>query len=247
MKYSSIIASIKLQMKFNKPVICTISMRDKNKIALQSDLLGLNDFDILNILALTGDPINMSDQPHSKGVFKNNSNLLLKIIKSFNEGIDFSSKPFKIIPKKIYAFSVSNAYAKNYNSIKKKMISKISNYSCGIITQPIFDIENSKKLITIFNEARAEFNDDRKDTQLILGIFPITKFRTAQFLSSHVPGIFVPDSWMLKLSEAKKVSEKKEFEVGLDLSKTLFEEIKKIHPKIHLMTANHFDIANKIL
>jgi 5,10-methylenetetrahydrofolate reductase len=247
MKYSSTIASIKIQSELKKPVICTISMRDKNKIALQSDLLGLNDFDVTNILALTGDPTKMSDQPHCKGVFEGNSNLLLQIIKSFNEGIDFSSKPFSITPKHINAFSVSNAYAKNYNIIKKKMVSKISNYTNGIITQPVFDIQNAKKLIEIFNEARSEFNDERKECQLILGIFPIVRFRTAQFLSAHVPGIFVPDNWMLELSNAKKISEEKEFEMGLELSQSLFKDIEKIHPKIHLMTANHFDIANKIL
>jgi 5,10-methylenetetrahydrofolate reductase len=247
LKYSSTLASVKLQSTFSKPVICTLSMRDKNKIALQSDLLGLNDFDVTNILALTGDPAKMSDQPHTKGVFEGNSNLLLQIVKSFNEGIDFASKPFKTQPKSINAFTVSNAYAKNFNSIKKKMVSKISNYSCGIITQPVFDVESAKNLLTIFEESLKEFDDERSQCQLVLGVFPITKFRTAQFLSSHVPGIFVPDSWLSNLSQAKKVSEEKEFEVGLSMSLELFNDIKKIHPKIHLMTANNFDIANEIL
>jgi 5,10-methylenetetrahydrofolate reductase len=52
-------------------------MRDKNKIALQSDLLGANDFNIRTILALTGDSAKISDQPNSKGVFEGDSSLLL--------------------------------------------------------------------------------------------------------------------------------------------------------------------------
>ena len=64
---------LKLQQEFNKPVIATMSMRDRNKIALQSDLMGANDFDVRAILALTGDPAKMSDQPHAKGVFEANS------------------------------------------------------------------------------------------------------------------------------------------------------------------------------
>jgi methylenetetrahydrofolate reductase (NADPH) len=247
MKYSSTIASIKLQSKFNKPVICTLSMRDKNKIALQSDLLGLNDFDVTNILALTGDPTKLSDQPHAKGVFEGNSSLLLQIIKSFNEGLDFSSKPFNIKPKTINGFSVVNSHAKNFNTLKKKMFDKVSNYSCGIITQPVYDIENAKKLLEIFDEVISTFDDERKNAKLILGVFPITKFRTAQFLSAHVPGIFVPDDWISKLSSAKSISDQKEIEIGLEMSKELFEDIKKLHPKIHLMTANNFDIADKII
>jgi methylenetetrahydrofolate reductase (NADPH) len=247
MKYSSTIASIKLQSKFNRPVICTLSMRDKNKIALQSDLLGLNDFDVTNILALTGDPTKLSDQPHAKGVFEANSSLLLQIIKSFNEGLDFSSKPFNIKPKTINGFSVVNSHAKNFNTLKKKMFDKVSNYSCGIITQPVYDVENAKKLLEIFEEVVSTFDDERKNAKLILGVFPITKFRTAQFLSAHVPGIFVPDDWISKLSSAKSISDQKEIEIGLEMSKELFEDIKKLHPKIHLMTANNFDIADKII
>ena len=82
LKYNAMFASVKIQQKFNKPVIATMSMRDKNKIALQSDLLGGNDFDIRAVLALTGDPASMSDQPRAKGVFESNSTMLLEIINS---------------------------------------------------------------------------------------------------------------------------------------------------------------------
>ena len=68
LRYNSLFAALKLQQEFEKPVIATMTMRDRNKIALQSDLLGANDFDVRAILALTGDPAKMSDQPNSKGV-----------------------------------------------------------------------------------------------------------------------------------------------------------------------------------
>jgi 5,10-methylenetetrahydrofolate reductase len=71
--------------------------------------------------------------------------------------------------------------------------------------------------------------------------------RTAQFLASHVPGINVPKCWIEELRLASKDGTQKEFEVGLALSKELFEDIKKLHPKIHLMTANNFTLANELL
>jgi 5,10-methylenetetrahydrofolate reductase len=247
LKYSALMASIKIQSEFDKPVICTMSMRDRNKIALQSDLLGANDFDIRAILALTGDPASMSDQPHTKGVFEGNSTLLMQMIQSFNTGMDFAGKPFKESPKPIYTYAVSNSYAKNFKTIEKKLYQKVKNYSVGIITQPVFDIDIAKKLIEIFDSAKSEFSDDRAKSQLILGVFPIVRLRTAQFLASHVPGIYVPDEWIEKLTSANKISEEEERKVGLELSKNLLADIQALHPKVHLMTANNFDLANELL
>ena len=70
LKYNSLFGALRLQQHFNKPVIATMSMRDRNKVALQSDLLGANDLDIRTILCLTGDPASASDQPKVKGVFE---------------------------------------------------------------------------------------------------------------------------------------------------------------------------------
>ena len=247
LKYNSLFAAVKLQKEFNLPCIATMSMRDRNKIALQSDLLGCNDFDVRAILALTGDPANMSDQPHTKGVFESNSNMLLEIINSFNNGMDYSGKPFKTKPKHISSFAVINSYAKSFKTLEKKMTKKIKNKAVGIITQPVYDIKNAKQLKESFQSAKSNFNDSRNESELILGIFPITKLRTAQFLSSHVPGIHVPDMWIDELTKAAKIGVEEEYKIGMKLSSELFNEVKKYHPKIHLMTANKFDIAAELL
>ena len=83
LKYNALFGALRLQNAFNKPVISTMSMRDRNKVALQSDLLGANEHDLRAILCLTGDPASASDQPSLKGVFEGNSTLLLDIIKCF--------------------------------------------------------------------------------------------------------------------------------------------------------------------
>ena len=246
LKYNSIIAAFKLQQKFNKKVIATVSMRDRNKIALQSDLLGANDLDVTNILALTGDPAKMSDQPNTKAVVEGSSILLLDIIRAFNNGMDYAGKEFKIKPKTITAFSVSNSFAKNFSSLEKKIYKKIKHCSTAIITQPIFDIEIAKKLLEIRDNVRSEFNDERNKAEIIFGFFPITKLKTAQFLHAHVPGIYVPESWIEKLIKAKKIGEEEEHKVGLELSRNLFQTLLKIHPKIHIMTANRFEIVKEL-
>lgn len=247
LKYNALFAAVKLQNEFNKPCIATMSMRDRNKIALQSDLLGANDFDVRAILALTGDPAKMSDQPHAKGVFESNSNMLLKIIKSFNFGMDFAGRPFKHAPKEIYPFAVTNSYAKSFRSLEKKMHKKINEGAVGIISQPLYDIENAKQLLESFENAKDGVAEDKKDSQLIFGVFPITKLRTAMFLSAQVPGIHVPQNWIDALEAAHKISEEEEYKVGMELNRKLLNDIQKLHPKVHLMTANKFDLANELL
>jgi len=238
LKYNSLFAAKMLQDRFNKPVIATMSMRDRNKIALQSDLLGANEVDVRAILALTGDPANLSDQPHTKGVFEADSSLLLDIISAFNSGMSYAGKPFKDAPKQIYPFAVINSYAKNPKTLQKKMIKKAKHGAKGIITQPVYNLENAKQLLELKGDL---------DTELILGIFPITKLRTAQFLSAHVPGINVPDFWIDALRDANEKGADEEYKVGFELSKNLFDEIKAYHPKIHLMTANQFELAKNLL
>jgi len=246
LKYNSIIAAFRLQEKFKKPVIATLSMRDRNKIALQSDLLGANDLGVTNILALTGDPAKMSDQPNTKGVVEGSSILLLEIIRAFNNGMDYSGKEFKIKPKPITPFVVSNSYAKNFSTIEKRMYKKIKNYAKAVITQPVYDLEIVNKMLEIRDRIRNEFSDERSEFEIIFGFFPITRLKTAQFLHSHVPGIYVPDNWIEKLIKAHKISEKEEYKVGLQLSRNLFQKLLKIHPKIHIMTANKFEIVKEL-
>ena len=86
-----------------------------------------------------------------------------------------------------------------------------------------------------------------QNSVLVLGYFPITKLRTARFLDENVPGIHVPHSWVEALEAASLISPEEEYRVGFELSKTLFEELKALHPKIHIMTANQFELAKAIL
>ena len=247
LKYNALFAAKLLQERFNKPVIATMSMRDRNKIALQSDLLGANEFDIRAILALTGDPANISDQPNAKGVFEADSSLLLDIIAALNSGMDYAAKPFSVVPKHIHPFAVVNSYAKNPKTLQKKMQKKIKHGAIGIITQPVYDVENAKQLLELLDNANKECCRENKKAELVLGVFPITKLRTAQFLASHVPGINVPPCWIDKLRQANIKGLEEEYKVGFELSKKLFEDLKQLHPKIHLMTANQFQIAKDIL
>ncbi|MEJ2500004.1 MAG: methylenetetrahydrofolate reductase [Campylobacterales bacterium] len=242
LKYNALFAAMMLQQRFGKPVLATMSMRDRNRIALQSDLLGANEADVRAVLALTGDPAKNSDQKNAKGVFESDSTLLLDIIAKFNEGTDLEDKAFSVAPQPILPFAVVNSFARNPKSLQKKMLKKIEHGAQGIITQPVFDLDNAKVLLELMEEANAK---NGTNAQLILGLFPITKLRTAQFLDAHVPGIHVPPAWIEALESANDADDA--YRIGFDLSKRLYEDIMALHPKVHLMTANQFGIAKEIL
>lgn len=242
LKYNALFAAVAMQQRFGKPVLATMSMRDRNRIALQSDLLGANEAGVRAILALTGDPAKNSDQKDAKGVFESDSTLLLDIIAKFNAGTDYEGKAFTVAPQPIMPFAVVNSFARNPKSLYKKMAKKVEHGAQGIITQPVFDLDNARVLLELMADANAKHGTD---AQLVLGLFPITKLRTAQFLDAHVPGIHVPSSWLEALGGARDPEDA--YKIGFDLSKKLFDDVMALHPKVHLMMANQFNIAAELL
>ena len=248
LKMSGVLSAIKIQQTFGKPVIATMSMRDKNKLSLQSTLLGANDFDLRCILALTGDPAKFSDQPDVKGVLERDSTLLLSIIHHMNQGVDYSNKMLKPAPKPIYPFAVSNATAKDMKGLQKRMVKKLNYGARAIITQPVYDLENAKELLALFEEAKEiSIRDTAKEAHLVLGQFPIVRARTANFIDDKVPGISVPKEIIDEMNLAAMDGEAKEQEVGFALSKRIFDEMMEVHGKVHLMTHNRFDLRSNLI
>ena len=248
LKMSAVLSAIEVQQRFGKPVIATMSMRDRNKLSLQSELLGANDFDIRLILALTGDPAKLSDQPEVKGVLERDSTLLLSIIYRLNNGVDYSGKTLDPAPRPIYPFAVSNAYAKEMKQLMKRMVKKLDYGARAIITQPVFDLENARKLLEIFEEAKTQsIRESAKEAQLILGQFPVVRARTATFIDDKVPGIHVPKEFIDEMNLAAMDGEAKEEEVGFALSKRIYDEIMALHPKVHLMTHNRFALCARLI
>ncbi|MDR0762153.1 MAG: methylenetetrahydrofolate reductase, partial [Campylobacteraceae bacterium] len=202
LKSDSVITAFKLQEYFKKPSIATITMRDKNKIALQSTLMGANELNVTAILALTGDPATSSNQPNVKGVFESNSTLLLEIVKCFNAGMDYAGKELNAPLKTILSLAVCNSRANNPKTLQKKIMTKLRFNPAAIITQPVYNLENAKWLKNIFDEAKEQ---TKADTELIFGFFPVTRLKTAQFLNSHVSGVHISQLLMQQLSCAKKI------------------------------------------
>ena len=243
-KISSILAAIQLQQRLNnnKPFIATQTMRDKNSIALQNDLIGANYFDIRMILAVTGDAIANGNQKQAKGVFEGNSNLLIDIIKNLNKSKSLGEFTFKEPLKTIYPFCVINSYAKNNDSLKVRLAKKANSGVKAIFTQPIYEAERLEFLLNCIDELPL-----KEKPILVPGFFPVLTYKTAYFIYYKLSGSYIPDKWLEKLKKASDKSAEEERKTAIELSAKLFEDMLKIHKKMHIMSLNNYEFVVDLL
>ncbi|MBW5397271.1 methylenetetrahydrofolate reductase [Brachyspira pilosicoli] len=243
-KISPILAAIQLQQRLNnnKPFIATQTMRDKNSIALQNDLIGANYFDIRMILAVTGDAIANGNQKQAKGVFEGNSNLLIDIIKNLNKSKSLGEFTFKEPLKPIYPFCVINSYAKNDDSLKVRLAKKANSGVKAIFTQPIYEVERLEFLLKCIDELPL-----KEKPILVPGFFPVLTYKTAYFIYYKLSGSYIPEKWLSKLKKASDKSEEEERKTAIELSSKLFEDMLKIHKKMHIMSLNNYEFVVDLL
>lgn len=266
-KPSSILSSIKLQNALDKPLICTLSMRDRNSMALCGEILGANELGLRAFLSLTGDPIKLGDCAESKGVFEENSLKLARIIRDLNSGIALNGKPLASPISKIYNFAVINSYSNNPASLATKIKRKLANAPiCAFFTQPIFARQSAEFLLEALENAKREIAQGgdkdsagqereancqtNKDTQIIFGFFPVLSFRVAVFLRDKLPGVYIPQEWLERLEGASAKGKDYEREVGLELSRRVWEDLHNLcnsAPKIHFMSSNHIELLREFL
>lgn len=243
-KISPILAAIQLQQKLNnnKPFIATQTMRDKNSIALQNDLIGANYFDIRMILAVTGDAVANGNQKQAKGVFEGNSDLLIDIIKNLNKSKSLGEFTFKEPLKPIYPFCVINSYAKNDDSLKVRLARKANSGVKAIFTQPIYEVERLEFLLSCIDELPL-----KEKPILVPGYFPVLTYKTAYFIYYKLSGSYIPEKWLSKLKKASDKSAEEERKTAIELSTKLFEDMLKIHKKMHIMSLNNYEFVVDLL
>ncbi|WP_157147460.1 methylenetetrahydrofolate reductase [Brachyspira pilosicoli] len=243
-KISPILAAIQLQQRLNnnKPFIATQTMRDKNSLALQNDLIGANYFDIRMILAVTGDAIANGNQKQAKGVFEGNSNLLIDIIKNLNKSKSLGEFTFKEPLKAIYPFCVINSYAKNDDSLKVRLAKKANSGVKAIFTQPIYEVERLEFLLKCIDKLPL-----KEKPILVPGFFPVLTYKTAYFIYYKLSGSYIPEKWLSKLKKASDKSEEEERKTAIELSSKLFEDMLKIHKKMHIMSLNNYEFVVDLL
>ncbi|WP_297444959.1 methylenetetrahydrofolate reductase [Desulfurobacterium sp.] len=189
---ASSIAMAKILLDSGFEPICQFTARDRNRIALQSDLLGAYMLGIRNICLMTGDFITLGDERGAKPVFDVDSLLMLKIVKILEEGHLINGKELKGKPS-FNVGAVFNPFAGPEKLQIEKLKKKVELGAKFIQTQPVYDIETAKRTHEIIKETGAI---------PIIGLLPIKSLKMANFIKKLNPES-VPDTFIEKLSKVK--------------------------------------------
>lgn len=173
-----------LRQNVDVPVILHLTCRDKNTIALKSDLLGAEVVGIEAILAVTGDPAAIGDQPGASSVYDVNSSGLVEMIQQLNQGEELTGRPdFHTSFAVGVALNPNGSGEKALDGALIKLQKKIKAGAQFAETQPVFDTALIVKI------AQATKN---LSIPVCLGLMPIVSQRNAEFLHNEVPGIRIP-------------------------------------------------------
>ncbi|OFV66462.1 MAG: 5,10-methylenetetrahydrofolate reductase [Candidatus Syntrophoarchaeum butanivorans] len=196
---SSLVASYVVQRDAGMECVYQLRCSDRNSIALTSDLLGAGALGIKNVLALTGDHTTLGDYPGAKPVFDLDSGQLVYLIrKMVDEGVDLYGRPIHN-PPKFHVGVAGNPNADPLESEILKLKRKIDAGAEFIQTQVIFDIEVAK---TFLKEM------ERFKVPVLIGIFPLKNYGTADYFDKYIPGVHVPKDLLAEMKKASEISDK---------------------------------------
>ncbi|MGQ9759823.1 MAG: methylenetetrahydrofolate reductase [Candidatus Methanomethylicaceae archaeon] len=238
---SSIVASYVIQRDVGLETICHMTVRDRNRLALISDLLGASAVGIRNILIISGDHTTGGDNPGAMPVYDIDSTQFVQMVRRMvDEGLDLNGNPIEG-EVKLHVGVVGNPNAEPLEVELCKVERKIDAGAEFIQTQIVFDVEKAKA----FGEMLGSHS-----VPILFGIFPCRSYRIAEFIASRIPGISVPEEYIEKLKRAEERDPKRESidEVNVDYFSGFIKEIRRSigAAGVHIMTIGYEEVVGKI-
>ncbi len=220
-------------------VVMQISCRDRNRIAIQGDVLGAAAMGVANILCLTGDGVQAGDQPGAKPVFDLDSISLLETIRTMRDESRFLSGRKITKPPQVLLGAAANPFAPPYEYRALHMGKKVAAGAQFIQTQYCFDLP-------LFQQFMARVRDLglHEKCFILAGVGPLASARAAKWMRTHVPGIHIPDAVIQRLEGA--ANQKAE---GKRLCIELIQQIREIKgvAGIHVMAYRQEELVSEII
>ncbi len=191
----SSLALCKLLLEANLEPILQLSCRDRNRIALQAELLGAHALGIKNILCLTGDPVRVGDQSEAKSVQDLSSIELINQVTSLNKGIDPVSGLLPDGPINLFAGAAADPNCKGFDGLRRRIELKKKAGSKFLQTQMVMEPKKLEKFCQ-------EITEPLK-IPVLAGVFLLKSAKNAQFINRVVPGACIPQSIISRLENSK--------------------------------------------
>ena len=200
-------------------VIMQLTCRDRNRLALQSDLLGAYSMGIRNICIMTGDHTTKGDHPKARPVYDLDSVQLLSIVKKMQDGFDLAGNTIENPPQFVVGAVTNTDPSKKAQMMKLRK--KVKTGIDFLQTQAVYDI-------SVFEEFMESIGDI--EVPIIAGVIPLRSANMARFMNGNIPGINVPDEIIERMDSAEKQQEE-----GMVICAEAIKELKNLCRGIHLM------------
>lgn len=239
--HMSSVAMCALLSRRGYETVMQVSCRDRNRIAIQGDVLGGAALGINNILCLTGDGVQVGDHPQAKPVFDLDSMSLLETVAGLRDKQVFASGRALSDPPRVFLGAAENPFVPPHGFRPHRLAKKIAAGAQFIQTQYCFDLPRFRT-----------FMDQSRDLGLldkcfiIPGVGPLASARTAEWMRRHVPGVHIPDAIIRRLEGARDQRvEGRNICIELIQQLREIEGVSGVHVMAHRQEAYVADIIEK--
>ena len=203
--------------------------RDRNRLAMQADILGVYAHGVHNMLCLSGDHQQFGDHPEAKGVFDIDSMQLINMVKNMRDEGKFINGQEINTPPRLFIGAAANPFANPFEWRVHRLAKKVKAGSDYIQTQCIYNMEKFREWIKQANDMGLT-----EKTYILAGVTPMKGVGMARYMKKNVPGMDVPDEVINRL---KGVDKKKQSDEGIKMACEQIEEFKEMKgvAGVHLM------------
>ena len=179
--------------------VMQISCRDRNRIAIQGDVLGAAAFGIANILCLTGDGVQVGDHPSARPVFDLDAVSLLGTVRTMRDERRFLSGRPLTCPPRVFLGAAANPFTGDIAMQVERLERKVEAGARFVQTQYCFAPE---RLAAFMREVRARALHER--CHVLVGVGPLASARAGRWIRENVPGVYIPDAVLERLARAER-------------------------------------------
>jgi 5,10-methylenetetrahydrofolate reductase len=237
-RMSSLAGCLLLKQTGIEPVMQMV-VRDRNRLALQSDILGAVALGIGNFLCLSGDHQKFGNHPTAKGVFDIDSIQLIQMLKKMRDEKKFLSGDDISGEVPMFIGAAANPFADPFEFRVKRLAKKVKAGVDFIQTQAVYDVPKFAK----FMKMVCELGLDKK-VHILAGVIPIRSVGMARYMRDYVSGVSVPDEIITRLEKAEKAKDE-----GLKIILEIIEQVKEIPGVhgIHIMAVGWEEVVPEIV
>ncbi|MBW1696331.1 MAG: methylenetetrahydrofolate reductase [Deltaproteobacteria bacterium] len=215
----SLAACIRLKLMGVEPVLQMVT-RDRNRIALQSDILGAASFDIHNILCLSGDHQSFGDCPQSQNVYDIDSMQLIQTIRHMRDEGKFLGGDDIQRPPKMFVGAAANPFADPFEIRIPRLAKKIAAGAEFIQTQCIYNLDKFERWMELARQRGLH-----EKVHILAGLTPLKSAGMARYMKNRVPGMDVPDEVVQRMAKTPKEKQAAE---GINICIESIQRLKEI-------------------